>query len=110
MANVFSQSFIMAHAASSGSNNVVVPSGYVFVVKFLSVYYNTIGGGTVFFKQKTSNVALRSWSAGPFSKVSVGELVTIAFNQGEEFGFEIDAIDPSDRMDVYAGGYALTLP
>lgn len=110
MRQVYSFGMINHQGATGDEARVTVPHGFVFVVKMITVFstpsFGTVG---VFFRSYTSGCAFWHDKVTPLSELSRQVPLTIAFNEGEEFGFRVvHAI--GDAADVYAGGYALTLP
>ena len=106
---VYSTSFINHAGASSGLISVVVPHGFVFVVKFLSWFgAPSFGSQAVDFKSVTSGATFWHAHRAPLTTGSEQTFVTLAFNQGEEFGFDVNT-PALDHVDLYAGGYALTI-
>jgi hypothetical protein len=108
-APVYSTSFINVAGAGNGLHSVIVPHGFVFVVKMLTTYgAPSFGSQAVNFKSVTSGATFWRSTRLIFSSESDQALVTLAFNQGEEFGF--DVVTPAlDHVDLYAGGYALRI-
>ena len=87
-----------------------MPHGFVYVVKFLAVYANSTAGMSVNFRDATLNATWWHKEWGFTDNRSWTELVTIAFAESEQFNFEVLSVGPGEDADVFAGGYALTLP
>jgi hypothetical protein len=107
---VYSISFIRQKGVHGLSSTVTVPHGFVYVVKFIAAYANSTGGMSVNFRDDTLGATWwhREW--GFTDNHSATELVTIAFSESESFNFEVLSVGPGEKADVFAGGYALTLP
>lgn len=111
MAAVYSTEFISEQGASGTGTPVVVPTGYVFVVKFLSCFMAPLVGETrVIFKDFITGCAIWHQKVSQFETDSRQlEQAHIAFGPGGQFGFQVITTSP-DAADVFASGYALTLP
>jgi hypothetical protein len=108
--NVYSQRFLAIKGLSSTSSSVVVPDGFVYVIKQLTAYMNPLlAVSRVFLEDDVSGAAL--WSAGTSANAPgwFGFYGALAFEPGEGFHWHADVTFP-DAVDVYAGGYTLTLP
>jgi hypothetical protein len=111
VANVRSFAFIRARGVHGLTTPVVVPHGFVYLVRFISVYANSTGGMSINFRDDGLGATWwhREW--GTLDNHSVETEVRYAFNESESFNFEITRIPASgDTADVFAGGYVLTLP
>jgi hypothetical protein len=110
MANVYSTAFIRARGVSGLSPTITVPHGFVYLVRFLSVYANSTAGISVNFRDDTLGATWWHKEWGTFDNHSVVEDVRYAFAESERFNFEVLSVGPGEHADVFCGGYALTLP
>lgn len=109
-APVYSRPFIRQKGLAGLGDVIVVPAGFVYVVKFLSVYANPgLDEVKVGFKHMSTDQVL--W----FQHIGVGEqdsrqlACTIAFVPTESFAFSVGS-DHGAEADVFAGGYQLAAP
>jgi len=88
-----------------------VPVDRVYVVKFIGAYASsTLAAISIHFKNISNGATLWHTSVNPLGVAWHGDLVTIAFEPGEIFGFFVDGV--GEHADVFCGGYSLvkTLP
>lgn len=108
--NVYSRRFIALQGLAGTSSSVKVPDGEVWVIKQLTAYMNPLlAVSRAFFQDDDSGAAL--WSAGTTAQNPgwFGFYGALVFEPGEGFHWHADVTFP-DAVDVYAGGYTLTLP
>lgn len=111
MARVYSAPFINHRGLSNAEVRVLVPIGYVYVVRAIAVYANTFTDTVdLVFKTFTSGAThyYKQWH--PTARFSDYADVHIALDEGTEFGFSVSASVTSDGADVFAGGYVLKKP
>ena len=106
---VYSRPFISKQGASA-PETVVVPAGHVWVVKMITSYANpAFGSITVAFRNFTTGCLHWRHETALLTHHDEQVPLTIAFLQGEEFGFSIGTF-VGDSADVFAGGYDLLMP
>lgn len=107
---LYSVRFLAIQNLSGTSSSVTVPTGHRYVVRQITFYCNpTFGAGRYFFEDDTSGAALFSDGTNPGTPKWSGFFGALVFDEGQAFHFHA-AMTLSDAVDVYAGGYDLTIP
>ena len=107
-APVYSRPFIRTKGLAGDGDLVVVPAGYVYVVKFLSVYGNAgLDHLDIAFKHASTDQILWFQHIGLEERDSRQLACTFAFFNTESFRFVVGS-DHRASADVFAGGYQLT--
>lgn len=107
---VYSQRFLVQKGLNGAGPSVVVPPGFVYVVKQITMYSSPLLAPVHGFLEDTlTGAALFSGSVSPPDFGWVGFFGQLVFEVGQAFNFQVDS-SLGDAMDVYCGGYTLTNP
>lgn len=105
---IYSARFIAQAGLSGTGAPVTVPSGFVYVVKQVTIYMDpSFGVSRAFFQDGRSGAALFSSGTNIGTPLWAGFYGALVFEVGDSFHFQVD-VSGSDGADVYAGGYVLT--
>lgn len=104
---LFSTRFIAHQGLSSSSETITVPQGHVYVVKQLTFYSNPLlGPARADFRDVGSGATLFAAGTNAGTPGWFGFYGALTFLAGEAFQWEAH-VQPTDAVDVYAGGYDL---
>jgi hypothetical protein len=109
MLPVYSAQFINIQGQAGPQTPVTVPTGRVYVVKFLACYVSALRGEVRgLFKDFVTNAGIWHERIDQFETDS-RQLVEaqIVFPAGSQFGFSV-ATTGTDAADVFAAGYDLS--
>jgi len=110
---IYSDRFMCIRGLRGSSTPVTVPVGETWIVKQLGAYAAPLVTNVhVFFHDTGTDGALWSQIFTPSASGNFFFYGAFCFREGESMDFYVDAADPTDGADVYAGGYRLlgTLP
>lgn len=108
MAPVFSERFFVQKGLSGTSSAVIVPAGYTFIVKQITLYMSsTLATIDAFLEDAGSGAALFHGGVSAGGGAWFGFYGALVFAAGESFQFNV-VTSLGESADVYAGGYRLT--
>lgn len=104
---VYSRPFIRTQGLNGDGDLVVVPTGYVYIVRAIAVYWqNTVTSGGVYFEHASTGQTLVFYSGSAGSQESHYLGSRFVFFNSESFRFSVKG---TMDADVFASGYQLTL-
>jgi hypothetical protein len=104
---VYSRPFIRTKGLSGPGDVILVPDGFVYVVRQLSVFADAPSGGAeVWFEHHSTDQTLWYQKIGAFTADSRQLDCRFTFFPSESFRFRTPG-GSSGPVDVYAGGYQL---
>lgn len=106
---IYSRSFIAQAGLTGRGASVIVPAGFVYVVKDVTVYAGRSAVPIdVFFEHEPSGAALLHTVNGIGGGIDTQWAVGLVFEAGEGFHFQVDNPLGTEHADVSAAGFALT--
>lgn len=106
---IYSSRFLSQQGLAGTGPSITVPPGYVYIVKQITFYSDpTFGQVHAFFQDDSSGAALFSAGWNPGTPEWFGFYGQLVFEPGDAFHFQVGVL-VGDAVDVYAGGYILTV-
>jgi hypothetical protein len=110
VAKLYSQRFFAQAGLSGTGGSVIVPTGYVYIVKQVTIYAAPLLAQTaVFLEDENTGAALFAARFVVNQGGWVGFYGAIVFEAGGGIHFQVNNA-VGESADVYAGGYVLTAP
>lgn len=106
---LYSQRFLVQPGLSGTGPSSIVPVGFRYVVKQITMYASPLLANTAaFFEHEPSGAALFASRFNINAGGWVGFYGALVFDEGEGFHFQVNNA-AGEPADVYAGGYVLSV-